>query len=170
MQTAGKNNWILASLEYASYNSILLIPMLIGLKKYTYQKEKKIAITASGIFAILAVMLYFVLQQGGTNLEGIELPLIHVVKQYGIIYEYIYGIVIVAAIYTSAIAAGYGFAENCSKSEKAYKKICMIICVTAVPISKIGFSYLVNAFYPIFGLLGLIQIGYILFVRLDNKI
>lgn len=163
-----KNHWILASLEYASYNSILLIPMLIGLKKYTNQKEKWIAIITSGIFAILAIILYFILQQGGTNLSDIELPLIYVVKKYGTIYQYIYGIVIVAAIYTSAIAAGYGFAENCSKSTKTYKKICMAICITAIPISKISFSYLVNAFYPIFGILGLIQITYILFAKTNR--
>lgn len=160
-----KNNWLLASLEYASYNSILLIPMLIGLKKYTYQKEKKISITVSGIFLFLATILYFILQKGGTSLNNIELPLIYIVKQYGTVYQYIYGIVIVSAIYTSAIAAGYGFVENCSKNKKTYQNICMLICVTAIPISNIGFSYLVNALYPVFGLLGLIQIIYIFFMK-----
>ena len=56
-----KNNWFLASLEYASYNSILLIPILIGLKKYTYQKEKHISITVSAIFFLLAIILYLIL-------------------------------------------------------------------------------------------------------------
>lgn len=156
-------HWLLASLEYASYNSILLIPILIGLKRYTYNKEKNIAIIVSGIFFILAMILYLVLGQGGTNLSNIELPLIHMVKQYGIVYQYVYGIVIVSAIYTSAIAAGYGFVQNCSKTKKSYKIICVIMCITAVPVSKIGFSYLVNAIYPVFGLLGLAQIIYILF-------
>lgn len=137
--------------------------MLIGLKKYTYQKERKIAVIVSGIFFILATILYLILQYGGGDLLNVELPLIYIVKQYGGTYQYIYGIVIVSAIYTSAIAAGYGFVENCSKNRKIYKKICMLICITAVPVSKIGFSYLVNAIYPVFGLLGLVQIGYILF-------
>ncbi len=161
IQSMQGNNWILASLEYASYNSILLIPMLIGLKKYTYQKEKKIAMIVLGVFLMLAIILYFILQHGGENLSNVELPLIYIVKQYGTIYQYIYGIVIVSAIYTSAIAAGYGFAENCSKNKKSYKRICGLICLTAVPVSQIGFSYLVNALYPIFGLLGLVQIIYI---------
>ena len=160
-----KSNWILASLEYASYNSILLIPILIGLKKYTYQKEKHISITVSAIFFLLATILYLILQKGGSNLSNVELPLIHIVKQYGTIYQYIYGIVIVSAIYTSAIAAGYSFAENCSNHKKTYKTICMIICITAMPVSKIGFSYLVNVLYPVFGLLGLAQIIYILFMK-----
>lgn len=161
-----KSNWLLASLEYASYNSILLIPILIGLKKYTYQKEKKVSIIVSGIFFLLATILYFILNKGEANLNSIELPLIHIVKQYGIIYQHIYGIVIISAIYTSAIAAGYGFAENCSKNKKTYKSICMLICITAIPVSKIGFSYLVNALYRVFGVLGLAQIIYILFIKL----
>lgn len=161
MQIVLKSQWLLASLEYASYNSILLIPILIGLKKYTYKKEKSIAIIVSGVFFTLATILYFILSQG-ENLANIELPLIHIVKQYGTLYQYFYGIVIVSAIYTSAIAAGYGFAQNCSKTKKSYKTICMLICITAIPVSKIGFSYLVNKVYPVFGLLGLIQILYIL--------
>lgn len=139
--------------------------MLIGLKKYTYKKEKIISIIASGIFFLLAAILYFILQNEGINLSDIELPLIYIVKQYGTIYQYIYGIVIVSAIYTSAIAAGYGFAENCSKSKKIYKIVCMLICATAIPVSKIGFSYLINLFYPVFGLLGLVQIIYILIAK-----
>lgn len=160
-----ERSWFLASLEYVSYNSILLIPILIGLKKYTHKKEKKIAITVSGIFFMLATILYFLLQQVGTDMNNVELPLIYIVKQYGTMYQYVYGIVIVSAIYTSAIGAGYSFAENCSKTKKSYKIICMLICLTAIPISKIGFSYLVNALYPVFGLLGLVQMIYIIFKR-----
>lgn len=160
IQTRG--NWLLASLEYASYNSILLIPILIGLRKYSQNHEKTISIIISGIFLFLASILYFVLEKEGIALESIELPLIYVVKQYGIIYQYIYGFVIVSAIYTSAIAAGYSFAENSSKKRRTYKIICTAICTTAIPVSSIGFSYLVNALYPVFGLLGLIQILYIL--------
>ncbi len=160
-----KTNWILSSLEYASYNSILLIPMLIGLKKYTHQKEKSVAIISSGIFAVLAVILYKILQIGGGAIQNVELPLIYIVNKFGNVYKYIYGIVIVSAIYTSAIAAGYGFVENCSKSKKTYKKICIFLCITAIPVSRLGFSYLVTLLYPVFGVLGLIQVIYIVFIH-----
>lgn len=152
-------------MEYASYNSILLIPILISLKKYTDKKEKKISIIVSLIFFILAITLYLVLELVNVNLKNIELPLIYAVKQYGTVYQYIYGTVIVSAIYTSAIAAGYSFAKNSSKNEKSYKTICICMCIAAIPISKISFSYLVNAIYPVFGLLGLLQVIYILLTK-----
>lgn len=160
-----KNNWLLSSLEYASYNSILLIPMLIGLKKYTRQKEKSVAIIASSIFCVLAIILYKILQTGGVEIQNVELPLIYIVNKFGNVYKYIYGIVIVSAIYTSAIASGYGFVQNCSKTKETYKKLCIFLCITAIPVSKLGFSYLVTLLYPVFGMLGLIQIIYIVFTR-----
>lgn len=171
LEISTKTNWILSSLEYASYNSILLIPMLIGLKKYTYKQEKSVAIISASIFGILAIILYKILQTGDAVIQNIELPLIYIVNKFGNIYKYVYGVVIVSAIYTSAIAAGYGFAQNCSRSQKTYQKICIFLCVTAIPVSKLGFSYLVNLLYPVFGMLGLIQVIYIVFIhkRVEKK-
>lgn len=139
--------------------------MLIGLKKYTYQKEKSVAIITSAIFGILAIILYKILQTGGLEIQNVELPLIYIVNKFGNVYKYIYGIVIVSAIYTSAISAGYSFAQNCSKNQESYKKVCVFLCITAIPVSKLGFSYLVTLLYPVFGMLGLIQIIYIVFIR-----
>lgn len=137
--------------------------MLIGLKEYTHKKEKSVAIISSSIFAVLSVILYKILQTGGIEIQNVDLPLIYIVNKFGNIYKYIYGIVIVSAIYTSAIAAGYGFAENCSNTKEKYKKLCMFLCITAIPVSKLGFSYLVTLLYPVFGMLGLVQVIYIVF-------
>jgi len=139
--------------------------MLIGLRKYTYKKERSVAIISSGIFCILAIILYKILQTGGAEIQNVELPLIYIVNKFGNVYKYIYGIVIVSAIYTSAIAGGYGFVQNCSKTKETYKKLCVFLCITAIPVSELGFSYLVTLLYPVFGMLGLIQVIYIVFTR-----
>ena len=85
---------------------------------------------------------------------------IQIVKQFGINYKYIYGFVIISAIFTSAISAGYSFLINCSKTKKTYKKLCFVICVGVVVVCNIKFSYLINIVYPIFGFLGLLQVIY----------
>lgn len=141
------------------------------MKEYTYKKEKSIAIISSIIFFVLAFILYLILETGGIGIKNIDLPLIYIVNKFGIIYKYIYGSVIIAAIFTSVIAAGYGFIENCSKNKREYKIISILICITAIPISNIGFSYLVSLLYPVFGLLGLIQLVYILLIckRVEKK-
>lgn len=76
----------------------------------------------------------------------------------GQIYEYIYGFIILTSIYTSAISAGYGVLEQINQNTKRYKITAMLMCIIAPLISQIGFSNLVNLLYPIFGILGLIQI------------
>ena len=43
-------------------------------------------------------------------------------------------------------------------SKKSYPQIAVIMCITSVLVSKIGFSNLVSILYPIFGYLGILQI------------
>ena len=76
----------------------------------------------------------------------------------GKIYKYLYGGIILFAIFTSSISAGYSILENYEKDRKRYKKIALLLCVSSILVSKIGFSTLVNLLYPIFGLLGTVQI------------
>lgn len=159
--STNKGNWIISSIEYASYNSILLIPILIGLKKYSQYHEKAISIISTIAFFILAITLYYILSTNIGNIQTIELPLVYIVNQYGYIYKYICGIVIVAAIFTSAISAGYGFIQNYAKSKKGYRKTAIFICISSLFVINIGFSKLVDLLYPVFGLLSLLQLFFI---------
>lgn len=154
-------NWLLKAIEYASYNSILLIPMLITLKKYTIKNEKKISIISTIIFFILSMIIYSIMFNIN-GLDNIEIPLVYIANQNGKIYGTIYSIVIIVAIYTTMISAGYGFLNNCTKKEKNFKILAMFICISAIFISNLSFSKLVNLTYPVFGILGFAQLIYIL--------
>ena len=154
-------NWIIKSVEYASYNSILLIPILISLKEYSKNNEKRISIMATVIFLALSIII-FLIMFNFENIGNIEIPIVHIAGMYGNIFKYIYGIVIIFAIYSTMISAGYGFLENCTKSRRTYKILAMIICISAILISNFSFSNLVNLMYPVFGLLGLVQFIYII--------
>ena len=79
---------------------------------------------------------------------------------FGDMYKYIYGVIIVGAIITTAISSAFGFLNNVSKDK--YKIYNIIICIASVAISQFSFSALVNNIYPLFGILGLIQIFLIL--------
>ena len=105
------------------------------------------------------------------NIDLIELPIVNIVNNK--IEKYIYSIVIEAAIFTSAISAGYGvlgnLKEETKNNNKKYRAIIIIMCIFAIPISGIGFGNLVNTLYPIFGILGLFQIGLILRKSIEKK-
>ena len=153
-------NWILKSIEYASYNSILLIPILISLKKYSNNNEKKISIISSGIFCVLSLIIYLLMFKIN-DINNIELPLVYIAGQYGSIFKITYSLVIVFAIYTTMISAGYGFLNNTTKN----KVMALFICLSAIFISYFSFSELVNLAYPIFGVLGFFQIAYLVLIR-----
>lgn len=162
------STWIIGSVLYASYNSILLIPVLTGLRNYLDSKKQiiKISIISSSIIIILALFIYSLLLRGEFFVSELEMPLIEITMQFGKIFKYIYGFVIIASIFTSAVSAGYSFLGNVSKTKKSYEIILLIICITGIAVSNIGFSNLVEILYPLFGILGLIQIWII--VKFNN--
>ncbi len=172
MQTSYSWNWLFSSILYASYNSIILIPMLVELKTYinTKNKAKKVAILCGTVLAVLGICLFCLLLRGRSYTHTLELPMIEIVKHFGGIYPHLYGMVIVSAIFTSAISAGYGFLQNLvderkftkgdieNRKKKYYHKILLLICISAPIVASFGFSNLVSRLYPVFGVLGLLQV------------
>ena len=159
------DNWLVSSILYASYNSIMLIPMIIELSKYM-DSNKKIyttSIISTIILSILGICLFCLLLRGQGYISQLELPIVYIVKEFGNVYQWFYGIVIITAIFTSAISIGYSFLKNCTKTKKAYKYLNIFICLSAILVSNIGFSNLVSTLYPAFGVLGLFQICMLLF-------
>ena len=158
------HNWFISSMLYASYNSIILIPILIELSQYmdTNKKIKVTSIACTSILSILGICLFCLLLRGGNYISELELPIIQIVKEFGKAYQWIYGIVIIAAIFTSAVSVGYGFLKNCTKTKKGYCYLNLFLCFSSILIANVGFSKLVSLLYPIFGFLGLIQIFYII--------
>lgn len=172
-------NWIFSSILYASYNSIMLIPMLVELKPYVSSKakSKKASIITTILLSILGLCLFFLLLRGNEYIYQLELPMIEIVKNFGKVYQKLYGIVVVVAIFTTAISAGYGFLKNQVASKQLvkgniekrernyYRKILLIMCALAPIVANFGFSNLVSKLYPVFGILGLVQIVILFKVR-----
>lgn len=163
--------WILASILYTSYNSITLIPILIPIKKLIQTKKQNqiMCILITIITIILALIIYNIIGKIEINIKNIELPTVYIASTNGKIYKYMYGIIILVSIFTTAISAGYGFLENNSNNQKTYKILNILICISAIFISNIGFSKLLNLLYPIFGVLGLIQIYRIFAISLEKN-
>lgn len=151
---------ILSSVLYSSYNSILLIPVLLTLKSYIKDKKQilKIAAISSLIIILLSIVVFLLLVRVDVDITKLEMPAVYVVSHMFKIFRYIYGFIILGSIFTTAISLGTSFLQNTTKNKKNYTQIAAIMCMISVLISKIGFSNLVSLLYPIFGYLGLVQI------------
>lgn len=161
-----KNNsfrFILDAVLYSSYNSILLIPVLLTLKNYIQDRKQilTIATISSIIIILLSVIIFLLLVRVDVDITKLEMPAVYVVSNMFKMLRYVYGFIILGSIFTTAISLGTSFLQNTVKSKKykkSYTQIATIMCITSVLISKIGFSNLVSSLYPVFGYLGLIQI------------
>lgn len=156
--------WILSSILYASYNSITLIPILISLKNKINKKKESIIITfcITIIMLILSIIIFLLMNTFIKDIHEVEIPIVYIASMLGKGFKYIYGIVVLIAIFTTAIGSGYGFLNNITKNRKKYLTYTGLICTLSILIGQLGFSSLINLLYPIFGYLGIIQIIFLI--------
>ena len=149
---------LIKSVLYASYNCIILIPVLITLNSQIKSKNNifLISITSAIILTLLSFAIYNILLQGNVEQFNLEMPIIGIVKKYGLIYKNAYLLIIGISIFTTAVSSGCGFLNNCSKDEKSFKR--NLILISAIFLSQIPFSTLVNLLYPVLGIVGIIEI------------
>ena len=158
--TTNQSSFILSAVLYCSYNSILLIPVLITLKDYLKSKKQIffISFISTAIIIVLSVIVFLLLIKVDVDISKLEMPAVYVVSNTFQVLRYVYGFIILGSIFTTSISLGASFLQNVSRNKKSYTQIAAIMCITAIIISKIGFSNLINFLYPVFGYLGLLQI------------
>ena len=163
-------NFALSAVLYSSYNSILLIPVLITLNNYVKNKKQifYISFISAIVTILLSVIIFLLLVRVDVEISKLEMPVVYVVSNMFKILRYIYGVIILGSIFTTAISLGVSFLQNTAKNKKGYTQISIIMCITSVIISKFGFSNLVSLLYPIFGYLGLIQILRLCIIKISK--
>ena len=150
---------------YSSYNLILVIPVLINLKKFLKTKNQLmvVSILSAIIICIISVFTFLLLVNVDTDFSKLEMPIVYVIKNKFSNFNAIYGVIILFAIFTTAISIGVSFLNNLCKENKNFSKYAGLICITSCLVSKIGFAKLVQMLFPIFGYLGILQIFFIIY-------
>lgn len=164
------SSYLLSAILYCSYNSILLLPVLITLKDYLHNKKQitLIAIISTVISIILSIIIFLLLIRVDVDITKLEMPVVYVVSHMFKILRLAYGFIILGSIFTTAISLGSSFLQNVCKNDKSYTQIALFMCITSVLVSNIGFSNLINSLYPIFGYLGIVQILALLLKNYDK--
>ena len=158
MNIVNGSSWLVSGVLYASYNSILLIPVLISVNNIIDRREiSKISIVITAMIFLLAIAVFVSMLKIDVNIKNLEMPVSYVISTQLPKLKVLYGIVILTSILTTAISLIAGLMQNVK--EKNNKKIWLyLICISSIFISQIGFSALINFLYPIFGYIGIIQI------------
>ena len=157
--------WIVQAILYASYNLILVIPVLINLRPYLKNKKQLIIISllTSILISIISILIFLLLINVNTNFSNLDMPVVYVIKNKFPEISKIYGVIILIAIFTTAISIGTGFLNNVSTCKREYISIAFWMCLISIIVANIGFSNLVKVLFPMFGYMGILQILLILF-------
>lgn len=150
---------LIKPVAYASYNLLLIIPIIENEEKTKNNEKLKIKIIA--LFLIILVLLisvYFMINILDDKEKNLNIPLV-IYYRKNIIMYCMYIITILSAIYTSTISLGYNIAKKI-KNEFAISKnaISKMLGIVGVSTIFLNFSFCVKYLYSIFSIIGIIKI------------
>lgn len=146
------------------------MPILLELKTYNMKNKDIILLSIFVVIAlgIAGVLIYSTVESYYPEILASELPVLTIIKECNTFIWYYYSAVILFAIFTTAFSCGYSFLKM--NDDKNYFRNNCLICGLGVLFAGIGFSDLINMFFPIFGVLGILQIIIILLLHRKEKI
>jgi len=165
-QLSTQFNWLWSAVVYFSYNTIGAIIVMCSLYPLIYDKKSaKLGGLIGGLtLGALAMIILLTLIILYTNVIGLEVPMITVASSLNNTWKRLYIFVLLLAMFTTAIANGYGCILSIANLSGINKRlVSVIVCLVAIPLATIGFKNLVAFFYPLFGYIGMLFICGIIF-------
>lgn len=158
-----KGNFISSAFIYVGSNSLIILVVFSSLLPLI--KDKKTALLAGlaggSILGILGLAILGVSLIYYNEIANLDIPMLRVSSYIGLKYRKAYGLVLWIAMFTTALANGFGFMERLGDRKR---KIFLtgLFCLSAVPLARLGFSNLVGFLYPVFGFIGVLIMGGVL--------
>lgn len=157
IQIINSNKYFFPAIIYANYNLISLIPIVVFNSKRIKNEKITFLIFFICMSFISGLLFYFISCIDRNNLIT-DFPILNYFKQNKIIIKDFYFIVLVFAIFTTALSVGYTYMQK-----NSFKIIFMFICgFIAIYVS---FSLMIEILYPVFGICGFAQCVNILKTR-----
>lgn len=156
-----KISWLWSAFLYVAFNSISTIVVMSSLGPLIKDKRAAVlgGILGGFILGVLALVILINLLTLHTSLIGIEVPMIAIAGNLGRLWKQIYSLILLVAMFTTAIANGYGSILGISSLTRTrVKSTSIVICIISVPLAMSGFKRLVTLFYPLFGYIGVVFI------------
>ncbi|MEW6458752.1 MAG: hypothetical protein AB1441_06755 [Bacillota bacterium] len=158
-------NWVWAALLYVSYNMVVPVAVLSTLGRHLSPAEAVRGALAGGIMLGLAagvVAAAIIAHYGQVRLY--QVPLLYLAGAVHPVVGAMFSVVIWLAVFTTGIANAHGFAGRLAlPGSRGYRLAGLGAALIMVPVALLGFVTLVRFFYPLFGLIGLVLAGVLLF-------
>lgn len=159
-----KGNFITSSLLYVGSNSLIIITVFSTLLPLIDCKRTAILGGTIGgmILYVLGLSILLLMLMYYYEAMSMDIPMLRVAGYVSDGYRKFYAIVLWAAMFTTAIANGYGFVGRFSKSSPR-PIVAAMFCISSIPLAKLGFARLISTIYPVFGLIGFFMLIFLLY-------
>lgn len=173
-KVATTGNWFTSSILYVSYNSIPVIVILTTLRPILKDKKSSIkgGIVGGLLLGLIASLILISLLILYTDISTLNIPMLKVAERIGPLGRISYSVILLLAMFTTAIANGFGFIKRVSSYSSSninYYFTIIIFSILTIPLAKLGFATLVKKIYPLFGYLGLLMFLGIIFSAFSYK-
>lgn len=167
------SNWFVSAILYVSYNIITSSAVLapLGSEAQNHKAVRNGAILGGLGLGLGAVMIYFALSLHIWEVSDLEVPMIYIAGGMGRTMQTVYAAVLVAEVYTTAVASLYGFVSRISIRNHAVKIRIVTVetAIAALLASQFGFSNLVKYLYPAVGYCGIVLLICLIYTMFKRK-
>lgn len=153
-----QNNFVFSALLYVSYNLLSAVVILVSLRVYIRDSKTilQTSLISGGILFVLLGSIWMVLKIYYGKIPLGEIPMLDILGRVGIGIKNVYSLILLMAIFTTAVGNGYGFTQwLCSKTKMTKPIVAAVLCLGAMVFNFFQFSKLVQYVYGLFGAAGL---------------
>lgn len=153
--------WPLAALLYSSYNLVLAVPVLAPLGALSDPKALRTGAIWGGIgLGVCGLAISASILTRAPEATLFEVPMIAIAGSISPLIRSLYSFVLVAEVYTTAVAGLYGFSSRLAKEGTAsYRWLAVGTTGLALILAQFGFSNLVSYLFPAEGFAGFLLLG-----------
>ncbi|WP_078414509.1 YkvI family membrane protein [Priestia abyssalis] len=164
-------NWP-AGFTFTALNILPLVAVMAAIGR-DIKSKKEIVVASVGSGLLLGAISFIYnesLMQVANELPLYEIPLFAILKYFPYIMLVIMTILLLIAIYTTAVSGVLGIVTRISNQNRIpiWLTSCFIL-ILMIPFTYIGFANLISILYPIYGLLNLYLLTAILLYPFMNR-
>ena len=150
-------NWLLSAVNYASYNMVIAIAVLapMGAKAFSRKKIFLGALFGALGLGIGIIAIYFCVLTNISDIFYMQVPMIGIAAKISPVVQFVFAIMLFAAVYTTAVGNLYGFSLRISLNVPK-KWLIAVTTLFAFFVAPLGFSNMVRYLYPAVGYGGLL--------------
>lgn len=171
-QLSAVPNWLLSALNYASFNIAVGASMAIVMGGT--EKDEKIA-ARGGLYGglglgALIILSHLAIFAKVDEVGGKEMPMLQIANDISPIIGLAMSFILFGMIFNTAVSMIYAFSARFIQSgTPKFKIFVVIVGAISYVLSFVGFTELVNMFYPVVGYLGFFLVAALIWTDIRNS-